>query len=397
MTEASQFWYLPMDVVYHGQGAIAGLPDELLRLSADRVLLVTSPTVAKHPQLGGRVTKLLGERLIGVYDGVRPHVPYLSLQPGLDLVRAHQPDAIVSLGAGSVVDAARALALAAGERLERIEQLARWRATYTPAEGTHIPSTSGRALPIVAVPTTLSAAEFANAGAVTSEERSTKDLLIADELTPRSAFLDPELAVTTPVELWASTGMRALDHAIETIYSPRSGPVTDALSLDAVHRLATSLRASSRDPEDVDARAEGQIGAWMSYFGEMNLTLGLSHAIGHQIGARYRVQHGWTTCAVLPSVMRWLSPATSERQALIGKALGVDISALSAAQAAEAAAAAVEELVRDLRLPTSLTDLGVRPAQFDVLADAVMQDLVVAGSPRPVRKADVVSILKEAA
>lgn len=232
MNRVGQFWYLPMDVVHHGPGAVEALPQELARLGVTRAMVVSSPTVGASPALGGRVRELLGQHFVGMFTGVQPHVPYSCLQSGLDLVRELQPDVLVTLGAGSVVDAGRALALAAGEGLRDADDLQRFRALYTPPDSTTIPATSGRALPIIAVPTTLSAAEFANAGAVTSESRGTKDLLIADELTPRSVLLDPEIALTTPPQLWVSTGMRALDHAVETIYSPRSGAVTDALSLE---------------------------------------------------------------------------------------------------------------------------------------------------------------------
>lgn len=393
MTNLGHFYYLPMDSVHYGRGSLSELLGELDRLGGKRVMMVTSPTVRRHAEVGRRIESLLGTRCVGVYDGVRPHVPYECLQAGLDLLNETRPDVLVTVGAGSVVDAGRALALAAGEGLRDAMELQRWRAVFHPPSTTELPPTSGRALPIVAVPTTLSAAEFANAGAVTSAERGTKDLLIADELTPRSVILDPELGVTTPAALWASTGMRALDHAVETVYSPRSGPVTDALALDAIRRLSRALRSTVRDPDDVEARGEGQLGAWQSYFGEMNLTLGLSHAIGHQIGARHSVQHGWTSCVVLPSVMRWLAPATSSRQALIATALGVDTSHLTDAAAAAAAADAVEALVLDLGLPAHLADLGVTPTHYPGLADAVLQDLVVAGSPRPVAHADVLYIL----
>ncbi len=310
------------------------------------------------------------------------------------MLNESRPDVLVSLGAGSVVDAARALALAVGEDLRSAADLEGFRAAFQPPDSTHVPATSGRSLPLIAIPTTLSAAEFANCGALTSESRGTKDLLIADELTPRVVLLDPELAVTTPTALWSSTGMRALDHAIETIYSPRSGPITDALSLDAIRRIAPALRATVRDPADVNARASAQVAAWASYFGEMNLTLGLSHAIGHQIGARHGVQHGWTSCVVLPSVMRWLAPVTADRQLLIAAALEVDTAGLTPAEAAERAALAVERLVLDLGLPSSLAAIGVEPSHFPGLAEAVMQDLVVAGSPRPVSREDVVEILE---
>jgi alcohol dehydrogenase len=385
-----------MKRVHHGRGAVHELPGELDILGARRVVLVTSPSVRRHPQLGVRIEAMLGDRLVGVFDGVRPHVPYACLDQGLDLVRSARPDVLLSLGAGSVVDAARALALAAGEGLAEAAELERFRAVFHPPAPPDIPGTSGRSLPVIAIPTTLSAAEFANCAAVTSEARGTKDLLIADELTPSVVLLDPDLGVTTPTALWSSTGMRALDHAIETVYSPRSGPITDALSLDAIRRLGPALRATVRDPGDVAAREAAQVAAWASYFGEMNLTLGLSHAIGHQVGARHGVQHGWTSCVLLPSVMRWLAPATADKQARIAAALGVDTSNLTAAHAAERAAEAVEQLVLDLELPTSLRDIGVTHVHFDGLAEAVLQDLVVAGSPRPVTHDDVVTILQAA-
>lgn len=396
MADVKHFAYLPMERVHFGRGAVEELCTELQRGGFERVLLITSPTVSSHPHVGGRVAGLLGDLLVGVFDGVRPHVPYSSLQAGLDLVYETSPDVLVSLGAGSVVDAARALALAAGEELRDVAELEQFRAVYHPPATVELPATSGRALPIIAVPTTLSAAEFANGGAVTSETRHTKDLLIADELTPRVVLLDPELAVTTPAPLWLSTGMRALDHAIETVYSPRGGPVTDALSLDAIRRMIPALRKTAQDPSDIDARGAAQVAAWESYFGEMNLTLGLSHAIGHQIGARHGVQHGWTSCVILPSVMRWLAPATAEHQQRIAAALGVGSAGLSATEAAEEAARGIEELVRDLELPQTLSEIGVSPDQFSGIAAAVMQDPVVAGSPRPVSEDDVAAILRAA-
>lgn len=404
MTKASgelrgEFWYLPTDVVRYGEGSLDELTAEADRLGAGRVFIVTSPSIVARTDLVERVRALLGERVVGVFDGVRPHVPYGCLQPGLDAMRESHPDLLVSIGGGSVVDAARALALAAGEELTVARDLERFRAMYEPATGvTTIPPTSGRALPLVAVPTTLSAAEFANCGAVTSEERRTKDLLIADELTPRAVILDPRAGVHTPVDLWVATGMRALDHAVETVYSPRRGPVTDVLSLEALRRLAVALRAAKADPTDLDARAAGQVGAWMSYFGEMNLTLGLSHAVGHQLGAQFAIQHGVTSCIVLPAVIRYLAPVSAERLRLVAAALGADVAALSPAEAAEAAARAVEALVAELGLPSRLSQVGVERSAFPGLAAAVMQDLVLAGSPRPVTDpAQVIELLEQAA
>jgi alcohol dehydrogenase class IV len=180
------------------------------------------------------------------------------------------------------------------------------------------------------------------------------------------------------------------------VYSPRRGPVTDVLSLEAIRRLASTLRGAQRDPSDPVARMDGQLAAWMSYFGEMNLTLGLSHAIGHQLGARFGMQHGITSCIVLPQVMRYVAPVVGNRLVLVAAALGVDTEGLSEDDASEAAAVAVEQLVSDLGLPNRLGEVGVFESDFPALADAVLGDLVVAGSPRPVDKNQVIEILRRA-
>jgi alcohol dehydrogenase len=395
MPPVNHFYYLPMTSVHYGAGSVAELLPEVERLGAERVMIVTSPSVRVNPRLVPRIERMLGPRLVATFDGVRPHVPYECLQAGLDLLHENRPDLLVAVGAGSVMDAARALALAAGEGLVLATELEHWRATPAGAAGGGFPATSGASTPVIGVPTTLSAAEFANCTAVTSVQRGTKDLLIADEITPRSVILDPDLAVTTPVDIWVSTGMRALDHAIETVYSPASGPVTDALALDAISRLPGALRATRADAGDLAAREDAQLAAWESYFGEMNLTLGLSHAIGHQIGARHGVQHGWTSCVVLPTVMRWLAPVTAAKQARIARAFGIDSASLSDSEAAELAAQAVERLVVDLGLPTRPSEIGVEARHYQGIAEMVIEDLVLAGSPRPADVDDIVAILRQ--
>lgn len=393
----SSFRYLPMDVVHLGRGAVVQLEAERARLNASRVIVVTSPSVKARTDAIDRVAQVLGGNLCGIFSGVRPHVPYECLQPGLDMAWSSGADLLVSVGGGSAVDAARALALCIGEGIRDVHELEAFRARFVPPSTTTLPATSGRALPHIAVPLTLSAAEFANAGAVTSVERKVKDLLIADELTPRAVILDPELSVQTPIALWCSTGMRALDHAIETVYSPNGSPVTETLSLEAIRQLSRSLRDANAAFDDVAARARGHAGAWMSYFGEMNLTLGLSHAIGHQLGARFGMQHGLTSCVILPQVIRFVGPVVEPQLEMVATALGVPVPMIKALGAAEAAANAVETLAADLGLPLRLRQLGVTPDSFSSLAEAVLDDLVVAGSPRPVSAEQVIAILKDAA
>jgi alcohol dehydrogenase class IV len=201
------FWYLPMDVVRFGPGSLEHLPAECDRIGGSRVFLITVPELSGGP-VAHRVRELLADRLVGVFDGVRAHVPYPAVMEAIEVVRAADADLLVSFGGGSAIDLTRAVALAMGERAWTIEALESFRARYDPAAGTTLPPTSGRSLPHVAIPTTLAAAEFANAGAVTSPSRRVKDLLIADELTPRAVIHDSDVGATTPVDLWSSAGHR---------------------------------------------------------------------------------------------------------------------------------------------------------------------------------------------
>jgi alcohol dehydrogenase len=396
--QSGSFWYLPLGVVHYGSGSLARLGHEVQRLGRRRAFVITGRSIGDNTDLVQRVGRALGGSFLGAFTGARQHVPYASVEAAHAAARSAGADILISLGGGSPIDTARAVALMFGEDLDSADKLEQRRARFEPPNQTTIPPTSGRAMPHIAISTTLSAAEFANAAAVTSERRRVKDLFIADELTPRVVILDPNLAVHTPIELWSATGMRALDHAIETVYSPRGGPVTDVLSLDAIRRLARALPAAMNDPHDVSARGDGQVAAWLSYFGEMNLTLGLSHAIGHQLGPKHALAHGITSCIILPCVMRFLAPAVAPRLALVADALGVDTHALSPLAAAEASAVAVEALVERLGLPSRLSQVGVPAAAFDDIAEGVLQDLVVAGSPVPITDArQVVDILRAAA
>ena len=191
----------------------------------------------------------------------------------------------------------------------------------------------------------------------------------------------------TPPELWAGTGIRALDHAVEIYLSRAPTPVTDAACLHAVRLLFGNLRQSLDDPDDAEARLACQHAAWLSMIGVENVTLGLSHGIGHQIGARCGVPHGVTSCVMLPTVMAYMSDAMPERMADLARATGAG---------EEGAPARVRELIASLRLPTTLAEAGVGREAFELIAEDAMRDFVVAAAPVDVSKADVIALLERA-
>src|ERR671923_1301507 len=169
--------------------------------------------------------------------------------------------------------------------------------------------------------------------------------------------------------------MRAVDHAVERLYSPRHNPLSDTLCQQALRYLFHHLPRATHDPQDLDARLHCQLGAWMSILGFASVRTGISHAIGHQLGGHCHVPHGQTSCVMLPHAMEFNLPAAAERLALVAKAAGVDTRRLTTEQAARAAIEVVRTLVSSLGCPTRLRDVGVQQGDFPLLAEAVMEEV----------------------
>jgi alcohol dehydrogenase class IV len=266
------FTYANPRVIHWGRGSVAHLRE----LKAERVAVVT--------------TRSLRERLDAL--PLRPscvvtvgqHAPLAQIDAAVEAVRG--ADAIVSFGGGSVIDAAKIVSVRLG------------------------------ALPHTAVPTTLSVAELA-AGAGYTNEAGDK----AGKRDPRqlvdAVVYDPELTLWTPLELWLSTGIRALDHAVEGFLAEGEHPFNDVMALEAIRRLFESLPRARSSPSDIAIRGENQLAAWFSFTLPGASASGLSHVMGKQIGARHGIPHGVTSCLLLPHVMRYLAPSMPDRAALL--------------------------------------------------------------------------------
>ena len=192
--------------------------------------------------------------------------------------------------------------------------------------------------------------------------------------------------------------MRAVDHCIEALCSTTSQPFTDALAYRALNMLTRYLRETRKDPGDKAARGQCMVAAWMSVCGLANVTLGLSHGIGHQLGARCDVAHGETSAVMMPHVMAFNRPVTAARQAWVAEAMGLDAGAMSEEEAARAAADEVARLVRaDMGLPWRLRDVGVTQDDFEGIAADALEDIIVASNPRRVSSTgEVVDLLRAA-
>jgi alcohol dehydrogenase class IV len=183
-------------------------------------------------------------------------------------------------------------------------------------------------------------------------------------MLPDAVVYDGELALSTPLELWLSTGIRALDHAVEGFLAPGEHPLSDVLALEAVRRLFRTLPATNERPFDASLRTENQLAAWFGYTLTGPSAGGLSHVMGKQIGARHGIPHGVTSCLLLPHVMRYRATWQADRLAELSQATGSGAGALAAADD-------VELLIESLSLDGHIAAYGIGEPELRAAADAM--------------------------
>lgn len=340
------FRFLPVDRVLHGERAAERLPWEMDRHGLRQALIVTGSTIANETGLVWYIEQLLGMRLAASYHGVRAHVPSATVDEAVELAQYAGVDCLISLGGGSATDTAKAVA----------HRLA--------GDGGSPPAQ-------IALPTTLSAAEFTHYYGVTDEATAVKHGAGDPRLAPRIVILDPRLTLDTPAQLWLSSGVKALDHAAEAYLSPRANPITDVLALEAVRWLFAWLPCTHTEPANLTARMNCQLAAWMSLFSAATVRGGLSHAIGHQLGG-HGVPHGITSGITLPHV---LAHPQGSAERLAGLLAAMHAGGGVGATAAEAVAA----LVARLGLPARLRETAIPHGTLPAIAAAVQAELGDAG------------------
>jgi len=346
-TSSGEYTYLPIERVRFGPGSSQYLGEELDRLGCKRPFLVTGRTIFEKTTLVTQIEGLSGRKLVGIFHGILQHAPLSPITKAAHEARETGADALISLGGGSPIDSTKIL----------VKELSR--------------DFSKPALPHIAIPTTLSAAEFSHSAGMTDEKQKRKMGVRDPRMVPRIVFLDPELTIFTPRWLWASTGIRSLDHAVEEIISPKHQPYVDTLALEAIRVIFGFLPKSSEDPADLISRLSCQIAAWMSYAGPISVGTGLSHAIGRVIGARYDIPHGITSCITLAEVMRMTAKRTPERLIPIARAEGIQVDKMSVDQASLMAADNVTELLKKLDLTKKLSNYNIPKGDLPKIAEEV--------------------------
>ncbi len=378
-----------MDNIVFGVPFAEALKEEVERTGAHAAFLLASGTLARETDMVEQVRRALGNRLAGVCARIGAHTPRIDVVAAANAARAAGADLIVTLGGGSVTDAAKMVALCLGNGIADPAELDRCR-NRVAADGTvtraEVEPPSVRT---VAIPTTLSAGEYSASAGCTDTVRQVKESFAHPLMTPKTVVLDPRASLHTPEWLFLSTGIRAVDHAVEDICSPLCQPISEGASVQALKLLGRGLGRVKHDPLDLEARLDCQIGAWLSMVGsQTGVPKGASHGIGHVLGGTADVPHGYTSCVMLPHVLRFNAAVNAERQALVSEALG---------RPHEAAADLVAALIAGLGLPTRLRDVGVKPEQLDRIAELSMHDRWIHTNPRKIDGPPVIRELLDAA
>lgn len=375
-------------------GAVAALPDEVRKLGLQRLMLV-SGTRSARSQAAHQVRQALGDLIAAEVTGIPSHSGVGQVTALAASARQQQIDGFIAVGGGSASDSAKAAAilLAEGGSLPDHANV------FTPPDRYVQRVLPARKLPLIAVPTTLSAAEI-TPGLGIRDEHGHKLVFWDPGVVPRLIVLDEEALSDVPAQVLTTTGMNALAHCIEGMYSKVRNPISEALALQGIRLLHGALprvaAAGVAEPGTGAARGEALVGAALSGLVISNARVGIHHGVCHGLGSRGGLAHGVANSVLLPHAMRFNREVAAQPLGLAAQAMGVDTRGLTPLQAADAAVQAVETLQQAIGVPRHLSQTGLDRALLPGLARGAMSDRGLYFNPRLASEAEVLALLEAA-
>ena len=381
--------YPAMERVIFGKEAASALVEEAARSGARRVFLIASRTLNTKTDEIQKIRNALGDSYAGTFDGVPQHTTRASAVAAAAEAIDAKADLIVSIGGGSVVDAAKIAVMCIEHDIRDESGLDGFETVSTPQGARPGPFRAPR-LRNVAIPTTLSGGEYNAGSLVTDTRRKLKQIFYHPQMMPVSIILDPQITRHTPETLWLGSGTRAMDHGIEAVCSVNGNPLVESVCLRGLRYLHDGLLGMKANPDDLEARQSCQLGSWMSAFGlQCRVLMGASHAIGHVLGGTCDVPHYFCTAVMMPSVLRFNESATVDAQKKLAEAWHAP-----EVNPGETFA----RFIKRLGLPTRLSEVGVTEEKFDLIGQNAMLSVFTRSNPRTIKgPEDIVEILRLAA
>lgn len=384
--DANFFEFYTPTRVLAGAGLTTTLGQELTRFGLKRCFLVTD----HHLEQSGLLDQLLkslagsGVDVAGIFTDVVPDSSVTVVERCAEIARQAQPDVLLAVGGGSVIDTAKAanLIMTLGGKLLDYEGFGLIDAPLTP---------------LVAIPTTAgSGSEVTRFAVVKDEGRQAKLTFISPYLAPTIAVLDPEMTLNLPPSLTATTGMDALTHAVEAHLSTEANPLASGLALGAIRQIYKNLPLVVQNGRDITARHAVLMGATMAGMAFSSTMVGVVHAAAHACGGLYGVPHGLANAILLPCGMRFNLPVAVEKLADIARAVGVGEAGMSEEEYAQQGILAVEELRVTCGVTVTLKDTGVPKNRLADIAELAAVDGAIFTNPREASASDILQLLLDA-
>lgn len=363
---------VPMTLL--GAGSSKDLCSAIAQAGTRKLLIVTDAMLVK---LGivGQVTAALDEAGVGwsVYDGVEPDPTSDQVSAGLEILRRDRCEAILAVGGGSPMDAAKVIAAAAtnDKPLPKLEGLMKVRRAP---------------LPLYAIPTTAGTGSEATIAAVVSDPVShAKKFFVDPKLLPQMTALDPALMTGLPPAITAATGMDALTHAVESYIAKTSNDQTERWATAAIKLIFANLPKAYADGKDMEARRAMAVASYYAGLAFTRTSVGYVHAIAHQFGAHYRTPHGLANATVLPHVLEYSIGPAEKRMADMARMIGLQ--GQGDVVLARAFLDAVRDLARQVGIAPTLDAL--RPHDIPQIArEALAEAFMNYPVPRYMEQAD---------
>ncbi len=371
---------------YHGKGAVQGITSEVRSRGFKKALIVTDADLVRF-NVVKKVTDILDAAKMPyeIFDEVKANPSVAVVKAGVEAFKKSGADYMIAVGGGSPQDTAKAIGIIINNpEFSDVVSL----------EGAA--PTKNKSVPVIAVATTAgTAAETTINYVITDEDKRRKFVCVDPHDIPVVAIVDPEMMSSMPKGLTAATGMDALTHAIEGYTTLGAWELADTLNLKAIELISRSLRqAVENEPQGREDMALGQYVTGMAF---SNVGLGVVHGMAHPLSAFYDTPHGVANAVLLPYVMEFNAPYTDEKFREIARAMGVKgVDEMTPEQYRQAAIEAVKQLSKDVGIPQTLKEIGVKCEDLEALAEAAMADVCTGGNPRPCSRELVLEVYKTA-
>lgn len=371
--------------IVFGIDSMAEAAHAAVRLGGLRPLLVTDPGLIE----AGWVRELVGHLRAQcveaqVWSALTPNPKDHEITAGHEFYREHGCDVLIALGGGSVIDAAKGIAILSANGGDILDYAGVDKATMPIPPLVVLPSTSG------------TGADVSQFCIVTDTTRNTKITILGRALVPDITVIDPRLLTTMPEWLNAATGLDALTHGIEAFVSLGHNQLTDHHALRSVVMVTENLVSTIERPHEMPARvlmAQAALEAGLAF---TNAILGAAHAMSHQVGGLLDLPHGVINGVLLPHVVRFNAEADPAPFATIAACLGIADKRAPARESALALADRLQALARRVGVPRGLAELGVRDEDVPVLAHNAMADACITTNPRPADEAALRALFRAA-